>query len=273
MNRFAIAVFCLALSLGSLATADEAWLPLFNGEDLADWTPKITGHPLGENFARTFRVEDGLLKVRYDGYPKDAAGKPLFKDQFGHLFYCGPLGRAADGESKVFSHYRLRVEYRFVGEQTADGPEWATRNSGVMLHGQSPESMAIDQLFPDSLEAQFLGGLAPGPRAGKRPTANLCTPGTEVAIDGQRVASHCVDSSSETYDGDQWVTVEFEVRGRDMIRHSIDGRVVLEYKDFTRDGRDGGPPTPLGAGTISLQSESHPIDFRRVELAPLSPDD
>jgi hypothetical protein len=264
MRRLA---FCIALlAVAAPAAADEAWQPLFSGRGLDDWTPKITGHALGENYANTFRVEDGLLKVRYDDYPQNAEGKPLFKEQFGHLFYSGPLGRTGEGDAKLFSHYKLRVEYRFVGEQAADGPEWATRNSGVMLHGQTPDSMTLDQLFPDSLEAQFLGGLAPGPRAGERPTANLCTPGTEVAIDGQRVEGHCVESSSDTYDGDQWVTAEFEVDGGGVIRHSVGGRVVLEYHDFTRDGRGGAPPTPLAEGTISLQSESHPIDFRRVEL-------
>ncbi|MGL4513489.1 MAG: 3-keto-disaccharide hydrolase [Lacipirellulaceae bacterium] len=273
MTRLAMLLlpFVMLTALSPFAGADETWTPLFNGRDLDDWTPKITGYALGENYAETFRVEEGLLKVRYDQYAKDAAGKPLFKDQFGHLFYTGALGRKGEGDAKLFSHYKLRVEYRFVGEQTADGPEWATRNSGVMLHGQTPDSMAVEQLFPDSLEAQFLGGLAPGPRAGKRPTANLCTPGTEVAIDGRRVESHCVDSSSETFDGDQWVTAEFEVSGGDVIRHSVAGEVVLEYRDFTRDGRDGAPSAPLAEGTISLQSESHPIDFRRVEFQALVP--
>ena len=152
----------------------QEWTPLFNGKDLAGWAVKITGHDLDDNFGTTFRVEGGVLKVVYDQYDKFAA-------QFGHIFY-----------REKFSHYLLVVEYRFVGEQCAGGPNWARRNSGVMLHSQSPESMGTDQDFPISIEVQFLGGLG----SGERSTANLCTPGTHVVMDGKLVTQHCVNSSS-----------------------------------------------------------------------------
>ncbi|MEM8680226.1 MAG: DUF1080 domain-containing protein, partial [Planctomycetota bacterium] len=205
---------------------------------------KICGYPLGENYGQTFRVEDGLLKVRFDQYDN-------FDRHFGHLFYKEPL-----------SHYRLRLEYRFVGDQCPGGPSWAVRNSGAMLHGQSAESMEQDQEFPNSIEVQLLGGNGTDPR----PTANLCTPGTQVVMDGKLFTPHCTDSSSETYHGDQWVTVEIEVRGNDVIRHQINGKTVLEYTSPQLD--DG---TPLTEGTLSIQSESHPVDFRKIELLPLKP--
>src|SRR5688572_30196469 len=162
---------------------EESWRPLFNGKDLTGWTPKIAGHELGDNFANTFRVEDGLLKVRYDGYTD-------FGGRFGHLFHAQEL-----------AHYRLRVEYRFLGEQVAGGPGWAWRNSGVMLHGQRPETMTREQGFPVSIEVQFLGGDGTNARS----TANLCTPGTTVTMGGERNERHCTDSSSATYAGDEWV--------------------------------------------------------------------
>lgn len=73
---------------------------------------------------------------------------------------------------------------------------------------------------------------------------------------------HCTNSTSKTYHGDQWVTVEFEVRGAERIKH-IDsyGQVVLEYQSPQLDDS-----TLLESGTISIQSESHPIDFRKIEL-------
>jgi 3-keto-disaccharide hydrolase len=225
------------------AAADGEWIQLFNGRDLDGWTAKIRGHEAGVDFADTFRVRDGILEARCAQYGD-------FGGRFGHLFHDG-----------VFSHYRLRVEYRFVGEQCPGGPDWALRNSGVMIHGQSPESMDRDQDFPVAVEVQLLGGTGAGPR----PTANVCTPGTEVAIGGRREPRHCVESSAATYDGERWVVVEVEVHGGDVVRHWIDGRLVLEYSDLRLD--DG---TPLTAGTISLQSESHPVDFRRVELLPLA---
>ena len=233
---------------------DEGYVPLFNGKDLKDWQVKIKGYALGENYGNTFRVEDGVLKVSYDQYPE-------FGDRYGHLFYKHP-----------FTNYRLRIEYRFVGEQAKGGAGWAFRNSGVMIHGQKPETMRKDQEFPVSIEVQFLGGRG----TGERPTANLCTPGTNVVLEGDLHMPHCTDSTSKTYHGDQWVTVEVEVRGN-TIKHLIDGETVLSYTDPQLDPKDpdakamldAGAPKLLTGGTISLQSESHPVEFRRVELLEL----
>lgn len=231
----------------------EAWIELFNGRDLDGWTAKIRGYESGINFADTFRVDDGLLTVSYDGYER-------FDDRFGHLFYDQP-----------YSHYRLRLEYRFVGEQAPGGEGWATRNSGVMLHSQAPATMPTMQDFPISLEAQFLGGLGDGER---RPTANICTPGTHIHLNGVFTETHCIDSSSPTFGGDQWISIEVLVLGSDRIVHYVNGEAVMEYGDFSYGGGvvsghlavqkpDG---EPLGKGYISLQSESHPIQFRNIQL-------
>ena len=255
----------LALTLSALpapraAAADGPekgrWVSLFNGKTLEGWTPKIKGYPAGENYADTFRVEDGVIKVSYDKYG-------AFDGKFGHLFY-----------KTKFSKYRLRVEYRFVGDQAKGGPAWAFRNSGVMIHGQTPESMRKDQDFPVSIEVQFLGGAGKG----ERPTANLCTPGTNVVMDGQLLTRHCTNSTSKTYDGDQWVTVEVECHGGGKVKHVIDGKTVIEYEQPQLDPADTdgkalidarGGEKLLTEGTISLQSESHPVEFRKVEILPL----
>jgi hypothetical protein len=144
-----------------------------------------------------------------------------------------------------------------VGEQCPGGPGWAFRNNGIMAHGQSPESMKKDQDFPDSIEVQMLGGNG----TDKRSTGNLCTPGTHVVMDGKLITQHCISSSSKTYHGDQWVTIELEVHGNEIIRHIINGEVVLEYE---RPQLDDG--TLLSEGSISLQAESHPTEFRKVEI-------
>ena len=242
---------------GTLAQEAADWTELFNGEDLTGWVAKIRGYPAGENFANTFRVEDGLLTVSYDGYEE-------FDNRFGHLFYRKP-----------FSHYRIRVEYRFVGDQASGGESWAIRNSGIMLHAQDPGTMPPAQDFPISLEAQFLGGLGDGK---PRPTANLCTPGTHVVYRDEFTETHCLESTSATFDGDQWVTAEVLVQGEDKIVHYVDGEAVIEYESPTLGGGvvSGHRPEmkpegkPLTSGYIALQSESHPIQFRRVALLNLS---
>lgn len=229
------------------------WIQLFNGRDLTDWTPKFAKHDLGENFNDTFRVEDGLLKVRYDKWT-------AFNGEFGHMFYKTP-----------FSYYRLAAEYRFVGDQVAGGPAWARRNNGLMLHSPDPKTMLKDQDFPISIEVQLLGGLGDGQ---PRTTANLCTPGTNVVFNGRLHTAHCTNSTSKTYDGDQWVRVEVEVHGDEVIRHVVDGQTVLEYTKPQIGGGAVNPVdpaikvdgTPLTGGYISIQAETAPTDFRKIEL-------
>jgi ABC-type molybdate transport system substrate-binding protein len=236
--------------------ADD-WLTLFNGRDLDGWTAKIRKHELGDNYADTFRVRDGLLTVAYDGYES-------FDEQFGHLFYAQP-----------FSHYRLRIEYRFVGAQAPNAPSWAARNSGVMIHSQPPATILLEQDFPISIEVQFLGGL----RDGKpRPTGNLCSPGTRVVYAGQPDATHCIQAEAPTIDGDGWVTADVLVDGSEHVVHYINGAPVIEYGDVSYgggnvNGHDSAAKPdgmPLKSGYIALQSESHPIQFRRVELLNLA---
>lgn len=261
------AAFCVALLFPTLTFAqaesksdEDGWVQLFNGKDLKDWHVKIRHYDLDDNFGDTFRVEDGLMKVRYDAYGDH------FKERFGHIHYKSP-----------YSHYLLRVEYRFVGKQCPGGPGWAIRNSGVMVHGEDPRLMHKDQDFPASIEVQLLGGNGSKPRT----TSNLCTPGTNVVMGGELRTNHCFSSKSKTYHGDQWVTAEVEVLGSRVIRHLLEGKVVLEYEQPQLGGgnvstkghvdmlieKNGGKM--LEGGYISLQSESHPIDFRKVEIKQL----
>ncbi len=235
--------------------SEDEWITLFNGENLDGWTPKFTGHDLGVNYNNTFRVEDGLLTVSYEDWDE-------FQGEFGHLFY-----------KDSFSNYKIRAEYRFIGEQVKGGEGWAFRNNGLMLHGQDPETMAKDQEFPVSIEVQLLGGNGEDPRT----TANLCTPGTNVVIDGELFTPHCTTSDSETYHGDQWVTVEVEVRGNEVIKHYVNGEQVMDYTEPQYDEGDGtaqplieGDNLLIDSGTISIQAESHPTQFRKIEVLPLN---
>lgn len=231
---------------------EEEWIQLFNGKDLTNWAVKIRGYELNDNFGNTFRVEDGVLKVAYDAYDD-------FNAQYGHIFYREP-----------FSYYIIRTEYRFTGEQAPGGEGWAFRNSGIMVHSQAPESMGKEQDFPISIEVQLLGGS----NSGERSTANLCTPGTHVEMDNKLFTDHCINSGSATYRGDQWVTVEVVVLGDSLIKHVVEGDTVLSYTKPQIGGgvvsgyydwakKDG---TLLKEGYISLQSESHPVEFRKVEV-------
>ncbi|HCD27557.1 MAG TPA: DUF1080 domain-containing protein [Gammaproteobacteria bacterium] len=251
----ALIAICTMLTIPQHVAAEtpqnlgSEWSELFNGKDLNSWTAKITGQPMGKDARNTFRVEDGLIKIRYDQYD-------TFDNQFGHLFFASP-----------FERYQLLIEYRFIGEQLAGGPGWAERNSGVMLHAQAPATMTLMQDFPNSIEVQFLGGFNNGEM---RPTANLCTPGTDVTFAGKQLPYHCQPSKSATFDGDQWVQIIVNVDGGATIQHEIQQEIVLAYEQPTlTDSRVNGAPQALTSGYLALQSESHPIDFRRVAIRAL----
>ena len=230
----------------------EQWQQLFNGKDLTGWTPKIAGYEAGDNYGNTFRVEEGILKVSYSEYD-------TFGTRFGHLFY-----------EKPFSHYKLRVEYRFIGEENMSGVgDWAFKNSGVMFHSQSAESMKIDQGFPVSLEAQFLGG---SDQFNNQPTGKLCTPGLHVVMGDTLTTNHCVEVGGETIKGEEWITFEIIAKGDEIMHHVVNGDTIITYSKPTVGGRflpgnyELAEGTPVKSGYIALQSESHPVEFRKVEI-------
>jgi hypothetical protein len=252
-NQLLVVMLLLVTCATPKETKQNEWVSLFNGKDINDWIVKIHHHDVGDNFGNTFRVEDGMVKVRYDRYGD-------FNDQFAHLYYKQP-----------FSKFHLIVEYRFTGELQKGAPEYTLLNSGVMFHSQDPRTMPKEQNWPISVEMQFLAGLGDGQ---PRPTGNMCSPGTDIVYQGKLYDGHCLNSTSKTYDKDAWVRAELIVLGDSLITHMIDGDTVLQYSKPTMgggvvNGYDSTlwkPGKPLTSGYIALQSEGQPIDFRKVEL-------
>jgi Domain of Unknown Function (DUF1080) len=256
-NSFPLIIVAILFYASCVTTKNEAnkkdWQTLFNGKDLKNWTVKIFHHEVGDNYGNTFRVEDGIMKVRYDQYDS-------FNNRYGHLYYDTP-----------FSYYHLVVEYRFVGEWRKDAPSYTIKNSGVMFHSQDPRSMPKEQDWPISVELQFLAGLGDGK---PRPTGNMCSPGTDVVFKGQIDPRHCIESTSKTYEGEQWVRAELIVLGDSLITHIINGDTVLQYSKPQIGGGVANGFDPkikqdgklLSTGFIAMQSEGQPIDFRKVEI-------
>lgn len=250
------------LLVGILACApakgpkEDNWVDLFNGKDLTDWIVKIHHHEVGVNFGNTFRAEDGVIKVRYDQYGD-------FNDQFAHLYFHRP-----------FSNFHLSLEYRFAGELQQGAPDYTLLNSGVMFHSQDPRTILKEQNWPISVEMQFLAGLGDGE---PRPTGNMCSPGTDIVFQGKMYDGHCLNSTSKTYDKNEWVKAELIVLGDSLITHIINGDTVLQYSKPTMgggvvDGYDSllwKPGRALNSGYIALQSEGQPIDFRNVKIREL----
>ena len=229
----------------------QKWVSLFNGKNLENWIPKIAGHKLGENFGNTFRIENGILSTRYDQYDS-------FNNRFGALYY-----------DKKFTNYRLKVEYRFVGNTTPGAPSWGFRDGGIQYHCQPPATVGVDQLFPVCLEYNLLGGNGKDERA----TGEISTSGMYVEINGKRNSSFCTPPIvKRTFHGDQWVTAEIEVRNG-KITQFVNGEQIIQFenprydstnpvaKTFIKNGND-----LVKDGYISLQSNSHPMDFKKIEI-------
>jgi Domain of Unknown Function (DUF1080) len=254
----AVILLSLLSCATSKTTADTlTWVSLFNGKDLKDWIVKIHHHEVGDNYGNTFRVEDGMVKVRYDQYD-------TFRERFGHLYFKQP-----------YSYYHLKFEYRFVGIWRKDAPNYTNRNSGVMFHSQDPRTMPKEQDWPISIEFQLLAGLDDGK---PRPTGNMCSPGTDVVFKGKIDPRHCIESTSKTYRGDQWIKAELIVLGDSLVTHIINGDTVLQYSKPQIGGGvasrydpaikiDG---KPLTEGYIALQSEGQEVDFRNIQLLNLA---
>lgn len=253
MKKILFLVLISISSFAQITAPKNEWRQLFNGKNLNNWDIKIKGYALNDNFGNTFSVKKKKIVVNYNAY--DA-----FNFRYGHIFY-----------REIFDFYKIAVEYRFIGKQANQGEDWAFRNSGVMLHGQAANTMALNQDFPISIEVQFLGGKSDGKA---RSTCNVCTPGTNIYYENKFDERHCINSNSKTFDGDQWVRAEVEVLGDSVIRHFVNGELVMNY---TKPSIGGGVVNnfdpqykidgmKLASGSISLQSESHPIEFRKVEV-------
>ena len=164
------------------------------------------------------------------------------------------------------------MEYRFTGKMMADAPNYVNLNSGVMIHSQTPQSMGLNQGFPSSMEVQFLADEGKG----KRPTGNVCTPGTNLEMDGKLVTQHIIGSSAPTFPAEEWVKVEVEVHGSEQVIHRINGVEVLRYQRPQLDPRNelapatdllnAGADKILSYGHIALQAEGQPVWFRNIEL-------
>jgi hypothetical protein len=258
-NILLLAITLILISIGGKAqttTDNGEWQALFNGKNIDGWIPKFYHHEVGDNYANTFRVVDGVIQVNYDDYEK-------FGERYGHLFYKEP-----------FSSFHLKFEYRFTDQWMEDAPSYTYRNSGVMFHSQAPNTILKEQDWPISVEYQMLAEAKEGE---SRPTGNMCSPGTEVFYKGKMDPRHCINSSSDTYKWDEWVSAELIVYSDSLVIHKVNGEKVLEYTkpqigggvangydpDIKVDGK------ALKEGYIGLQAEGQGVEFRNIKIKEL----
>ena len=252
-SLIAVAASLVLVSCASVSTGSEPrFHKIFDGKTLNGWEIKVTHHPLGANPHGMWTAKDGVMKINFDGFEQ-------FKGEYAHVFYKKPL-----------KNYILRLDYRFAGKQAPGGPGWATRNSGVMLFAQPPETMTLDQNYPISLENQLLGGLGKGPRT----TLSVCMVEITVKVDGKPLTAHCnpnAGATSQTFDGDQWVKLRVEVVNG-VVKSYVNDQLGNTFTEPTVD-----KPHPwlksqdatAQPSYFALQGESDQVEFRNIELAEL----
>ncbi len=214
------------LLLGLFASCASRPIALFNGKNLQGWHADVPAMDEDPSLQSPFIVRDGLLV---------SLGTPP-----GHLI-----------TDKVYSDYRLHVEYRWPGEPG---------NCGVLVHASTPRYLY--GMFPRSIECQMHHGNA----------GDFWAIGEDITVDDMEARRGppekwgCEEGDARrilnlTDDSEkppgEWNTMDIECRGR-SIDIWVNGDLVNHGYDCTTDH-----------GQIAIQAEGAEAEFRRIELTPL----
>ena len=94
-----------------------------------------------------------------------------------------------------------------------------------------------------------------------------------IEHNGVQNKTTCIPADvSKTFHGDQWVTAEIDIKDG-LIIHYVNGEEILRYSNPIYNSENAtakllmtNGDKKVKGGFISLQSNSHPIDFRSIEL-------
>jgi hypothetical protein len=108
----------------------------------------------------------------------------------------------------------------------------------------------------------------------------MCSPGTNVVMDGKLVTQHCINSKTPAPPNGQWQTFEVEVTPSGEVIERLNGAETIRFSqvqlDPTGNMADSKPliaaaggRLALTGGYIALQSEGAPIEFRDIRIKEL----
>jgi hypothetical protein len=184
----------------------------------------------------------------------DPNGPPSFVVREGKLVSLGkPEGHLlSDGR---YRDYRLELEYRFSG---------TPGNCGVLIHASKPR--ALYKMFPQSIEVQMMSSNA-----------------GDFWVIREDITTKDMEARRPRAPGEKWGSAEGDAR---RIVNLTDGsekpigewnRMVIEARrrtikvwlngDFVNEGHDA----TVDQGRIALQAEGAEVEFRKVQIGPLSP--
>lgn len=221
-------IFLLAAMIGIILyrSLPQGPIDLFNGKDLHGWHADVPEMDKGSLVKSPFIVRNGLLV---------SLGTPG-----GHLI-----------TDKVYSNYRLEVEYRFAGKPG---------NCGVLVHASKPR--ALYDMFPQSMEVQMEHTNAGDfwcivedikvPDMVKRRGPEEKWGITEGK---NRRIENLTDDSEKPLG--EWNSMIIECQGRE-INVWLNGDLVNNGYDCTAE-----------SGQIAVQAEGSEVEFRKITVTPL----
>ncbi len=259
---------CAVLFLATFAYAESAsreeWSALFNGRDLAGWSPLIDKTPPGQDPSSLITVQDGEIRM-YADTPGDATV---------------PFGSLVSDRS--FSRYHLSFEYAWGTRKFKPRSE-AIRDAGLLYHIADPAKL-IAGPWPWSVECQIQEGDTADLVFLNTTAVTWMHPDPESAPAGQGAAGMLPESggaprfcglgkASHTYIGrypeadklEGWNVVEAIVQADESAVHIVNG--TIRSRMFQLGAKDG---TPLTGGRIAFQLEGAEISYRNIRVRELA---
>lgn len=251
-------------SLSALAD-EEGFVPLFNGENLDGWTAaKSKGE--GDTGAFSVNAEEKAIHCY--------AGKEADSKQESDCLVS----------EKVFSHYTLRVEYKWLENRYQPRKDW-DRDAGLLFHVHGD----LTKVWPLSLEMQ-IGETDPQlmVELGKKDaskderrkrnyhTGDLFVLGKDLRVE-RPVKDKRYHPEGKWEKGKslgtllgvekpkgEWNEMEIQVHGSEKAIFILNGEQVHEIRNFTQ--KKDGETVPLGEGHIGLQAEWAEILYRNIRI-------
>jgi len=226
------------------------------------WYPYVKGYTPGMDPLKTFRYDasTGYLVVTYADYPNGS-----FDNHLGLIYY-----------DKKVTNYKVRFEYHFKDPQAKNPVSWGKNNSGIFVFCTDPHMITGNPDFPTGIEIQLLGYQSAGGDVNGQICLNSTVGMYPAKVGSMNVSGPggCLKSMQSASDfktqnaAATWVTVEVDVTATgttSLYQYTADGmKPASPIQTFAAPVKTGGQT--VTSGWFSLQSESQPCEFRKIEL-------